>query len=99
MDNNEQIPEQNDTIQEYIPVISQTLVQDIDSDGDKPKKKKKKRRPIVTLLRIVLSLVLIAVGIFLILWLVARAAKYDSIPAMLQRMFVELELMWQRILY
>jgi len=31
--------------------------------------------------------------------LVARAAKYETIGAMLESMFVELRLMWQRIIY
>ena len=52
-----------------------------------------------TVIRTVIALVIIAVGVYLILYLVARAAKYETISAMLQSMFIELELMWQRVLY
>jgi flagellar basal body-associated protein FliL len=62
------------------------------------KKKKKKRGPLWTLLRILIALVLIAVGTALILYIVALAAKYESVAAMLRSMLVELELMWQRIM-
>jgi len=100
MENNNQTPEQNDAMQNFVPTVIKMADRDQSHDSDKPaKKKKKKRKPIITLLRIVISLILIAAGIYLILFLVAKAAKYDSIPAMLQRMFVELELMWQRIIY
>jgi len=60
-------------------------------------KRKRKRHPVKSLLRILLALVVIAGGIFLILFVVAYLAKYDSIPAMLESMRVELSLMWQRI--
>jgi hypothetical protein len=62
-----------------------------------PKKSKRKRHPIKSLLRILLALVLIAGGIYLILFIVAYASRYDSIASMLERMFDELSLMWQRI--
>jgi len=52
-----------------------------------------------TVIRTVIALVIIAVGVYLILYLVARAAKYETISAMLHSMFIELELMWQRVLY
>jgi len=52
-----------------------------------------------TVIRTLIALIIIAVGIYLILYLVARAAKYETISAMLQSMFIELELMWQRIIY
>ena len=60
-------------------------------------KKKQKRHPIRSLLRILIALIIIAGGIYLILFLVAYFAKYESIPAMLASMRVELDLMWQRI--
>ena len=62
---------------------------------------KKKAKPSVwwTILRIVIALVIIAAGVFLILYIIARAAKYETILAMLQSMYIELELMWQRIRY
>jgi len=98
MEPNNQAPGQNDIMPEVKPTLLQAIEKDNSQNGKTPKKRKK-RKPIMTLLRVVISLVLIAIGIFLILFLVARAAKYDSIPAMLQRMIVELELMWQRIIY
>jgi hypothetical protein len=60
-------------------------------------KRKRKRHPVKSLLRILIALVVIAAGIFLILFAVAYFAKYDSIPAMLESMRAELALMWQRI--
>jgi len=60
-------------------------------------KRKRKRHPIRSLLRILIALIIIAGGIYLILFLVAYFAKYESIPAMLASMRVELDLMWQRI--
>jgi uncharacterized protein HemX len=60
-------------------------------------KRKRKRHPIKSLLRILIALIIIAGGIYLILFLVAYFAKYESIPAMLASMRVELDLMWQRI--
>ncbi len=50
-----------------------------------------------TLIRVVIILAIIALGIFLILFFVAKASRYDSIGSMLQHMFTELWLMWQRI--
>ena len=64
---------------------------------DPPKKRKQKRHPIKSLLRILLALIIIAAGIYLILFIVAYASRYDSIGSMLDRMFEELSLMWQRI--
>jgi len=64
----------------------------------KPAKKRKRKRHIgITLLRLVIALVVIAVGIYLILYIVAYAARYESIGAMLEHMNIELSLMWQRI--
>jgi len=60
-------------------------------------KRKQKRHPIKSLLRILIALVIIAAGIYLILFAVAYFAKYDSIAAMLESMRAELSLMWQRI--
>jgi len=97
MDPNNNITEENNNIPEGFPTPAQQIE---NNKEEKPlAKRKKKRSFLVTLIRIVVSLVLIAIGIYLILFLVARAAKYDSIPAMLQSMFIELELMWQRIIY
>jgi len=51
------------------------------------------------IIKIVAAILIISVGTFLILYIVARAAKFESIGAMLQSMFIELELMWQRVIY
>jgi len=72
---------------------------DEEQDEKKSLSKKFKESFWWTLIRIVIALIIIAVGTYLILYLVARAAKYDTIAAMLSSMLVELELMWQRILY
>jgi len=100
MDTDNQVTNQsdNDRAPEGLPSLMQIVEKQKSSD---PFKKFKKKRSgfAVTLIRIIISLLLIAGGIYLILFLVARAAKYDSIQAMLQSMFIELELMWQRIIY
>ena len=100
MDTNDQIPEQNENTTDSIPSLLQLIDKDKTQNTDSQhKKSKRKRSLILTLVRIVVSVVIIAIGIYIILWLVARAAKYVSIEAMLQHMWVELQLMWQRILY
>ena len=63
-------------------------------EEDRAAKEKWKR----VLLRVIVSLAAIAVGIFIILFCVAKAAQYDSISSMLQHMGGELALMWQRII-
>lgn len=50
------------------------------------------------LLRVMLSIAVIAAGTWLILFCVARAAQYDSIAAMCRHMASELALIWQRII-
>jgi len=97
MEPKEQTPEQTESTPEGFPTLTQ-LGEKTPVD-ETPKKKKKKRSLAITILRIVISLIIIAGGIYLILFLVARAAKYDTIAAMLNSMFIELELMWQRIIY
>ncbi|MDL2294723.1 hypothetical protein LJC60_08900 [Ruminococcaceae bacterium OttesenSCG-928-D13] len=66
------------------------------TDGGK-KKQKGKEGAGKTLIRVLITLLIIAVGIFLVLFLVAKAGRFDSIGSMLQHMFTELSLMWQRI--
>lgn len=61
------------------------------------KKKKKQRGALGTILRIVIAVVILVVGVFIILFIVAKASHFDSIGTMLQHMFTELGLMWQRI--
>lgn len=60
-------------------------------------KQKNKEAGGKTLLRVIISIVVIVVGIFLILFFVAKAAKYDSIGSMLNDMSIDLGLMWERI--
>jgi len=72
---------------------------DNQADGDAITEKKKKGSLLWSIIRILISIVVIAVGVFIILYLVARYAKYDSISSMLQSMWIELGLMWQRIIY
>ncbi len=61
---------------------------------EKPRKKRDKK----TVLRVIIALVIITVGIFLILFLVAKAARFDSVGSMLEHMGTELSVMWQRII-
>ncbi len=60
-------------------------------------KGKKMPKAVKTLIRVAIILAVIALGIFLILFIVAKASRYDSIGSMLEHMFTELWLMWQRI--
>lgn len=62
--------------------------------GAKGRKKKKTLKFIV---RLIIILAVIALGTFLILWVVMRAGKYESIRQMLDQMFIDLDLMWKRI--
>ena len=70
------------------------------SETPEPPKKSGKRKGGILwgILRVVIILVIIAVGVYVILWAVARAGKYDSIRTMLDQMYVDLELMWSRII-
>lgn len=49
-------------------------------------------------LRVVVSLVLMALCIFAVLWVVSIAALYDSIPAMLRDMGAAFAGAWQRLI-
>lgn len=71
----------------------------LSQEGADGKKKKKKTREGAhwTLVRILVAILILALGIFLILFFVAKASHFDSIGSMLQHMFIELGLMWQRI--
>ncbi len=64
----------------------------------KQKNDKIAEEPGKLILRIVISILVIALGIFIILWCVAKAALYESIGDMLRHMWVEWNLMWARIL-
>ena len=63
-----------------------------------PQKKKNKESVRKTLIRVVISLLVIAIGVFLISFFVAKASLYDSIGSMLSHMFGEVSLMWERII-
>lgn len=66
-------------------------------DGARTRRVKRKRSVPVALLRALISIVLIAVLVFLVLWVVSIAAHYNSIPAMLRDMSGEVAGAWQRI--
>lgn len=51
-----------------------------------------------TLLRVLASLLVIVLGVWLVLYLVARAAAYPTVLAMLADMWAALQLAWQRII-
>lgn len=78
------------------------LDEPVQQDSPAPAPPKKKRRGkesgLKTFLRILITLAVIALGIFLILFVVAKAGRFDSIGSMLRHMGVELSLMWQRII-
>lgn len=92
----------------FLMEYTQNEMRQLDIDGSMPdnttrkspkKKKKRGKEPLYkTVLRVVISIVLLAIGVFIILLLVAKAARFDSIASMLQHMSVELSLMWQRII-
>ena len=86
---------QNTQTQEQRPEPQKT--RDSASVESFTRKRRRKKHPGRAALRTIIALVVIAVGIYLILYFIAMAAKYDTIPAMLQSMGVELSLMWQRI--
>lgn len=70
-------------------------------ENEKPIDEKKysiKKEPFLKkLARVAIYLIIIAVLIFLILFLVSRAAQYDSIGSMLRHMWGELRLMADRV--
>lgn len=88
-------PEQNAPAAQEVNAVPNAPEQAA-ADGGK-KKKKGKEAAGKTLIRILITLLIIAVGIFLVLLLVAKAGRFDSIGSMLQHMFTEMSVMWQRI--
>ena len=68
------------------------------SKGKPGRKRNRKRQPVRALLRIIISLAVIAGGIWLILFVVMLFSNYTSISQMLGAMRIELELMWERII-
>lgn len=75
----------------------QQPAQQFEMDDIAPKKRKGKDSGLKVLLRIVIALAVIAVGIFLILWIVASVGGYGSIGNLLQFLFGEISMAWQRI--
>jgi len=68
------------------------------ADNEEDLGKKEDKEPArKTLIRVLVSILIIAVGIFLVLWIVSIAAQYESISAMLQDMGNEVGLMIRRI--
>ena len=67
--------------------------------GKLEKNKIKTKEPIYkTILRIAFTLAVVIIGIFLILYFVAKAARFDSLVVMLKHMLAELTLIWERII-
>ncbi len=60
-------------------------------------KGKNGEEPMKRILRIVISILIIALGIFIILWAVAKASLFGSIGEMLRRMGTDLQVMFARI--
>ena len=83
-------PDENIQHEEYLKAEIQDLRQELEQEKIKETQRKK-------LIRVLLYLVIIAVGIFAVLLLIAKAALYDSIGSMLRHMWGELQLMGERI--
>jgi len=65
--------------------------------ADKRSRGKARKTVLATLFRVIISLIVIVIGVYLVLYVVSVAARFESISAMLQSMRIELDLMWQRI--
>jgi len=98
MENINEVTEKDENVQDVQQTSLQTEEQK-HNDIPQEKDKVKKQNIIMLIIKIVIAVIVIAVGTFLILYIVARAAKYESIGAMLQSMLIELEIMWQRVIY
>lgn len=66
------------------------------NDGDKPNVRKEHTK--FWLLRLIIGILIIVVGVWLVLWIIARASLYSSIGDMLQHMFQHMDIMWKRVL-
>ena len=87
--------EENQNTIESAPLEQPEVV--IADDTKKKQRTKKKENAAKAIIRIIITIVIIILGIFLILWAVAKAAKYETIGNMLVHMWGELDLMWKRI--
>jgi len=96
MDINNYSPEQEDNSADTLPSLQELVDKNKILNIEAPQKKKNKSI-VRTIIRIVVSILVIAIGIYLILWLVSRAAKYETISEMLQHMWEHLQIMWERI--
>lgn len=65
--------------------------------AEEKKAKRNKESVGKVVLRVVISIAIIVVCIIIVLLIVAKASHYDSVGSMLNHMFGELQLMWQRI--
>ena len=83
-------PDENTHHDEYLKAEIQELKEELESEKIKETRRKK-------LIRVLLYLVIISVGIFAVLFLISKAALYDSIGSMLRHMWGELQLMGERI--
>ena len=83
-------PDDNFEHDEYLKAEIQELKQELEHEKIKETQRKK-------LIRVLLYLVIIVGGIFAVLFLISRAALYDSIGSMLSHMWGELQLMGERI--
>jgi len=97
MDNNIDVTIQDDTAA-VVPVPELQAEKKV-IDNDSQETDKKQRNMFMLLIRIIVTILIIAAGTLLILYIVARAAKYESIGVMIQSMLIELELMRQRVFY
>jgi len=76
---------------------SQSRPQHEQQEKYKYEKQRKKEPVSKTILRVLIYMSIIAILFFVVLFLISRAALYDSIGSMLQHMWGELQLMGERI--
>jgi len=96
MDSENSSPEQVDNSTDAFPSLQELVDKNDTTDIEAPKNKKN-RSLLLTIVRIVVSIIVIVIGVYLILWLVSRAAKYETISEMLGHMWEHLQIMWERI--
>ena len=95
----EPLPEYREETTSLHNILQQNKQNDIYHDDERSFSKRFRGSFLWSIIRFLICIVIIAVGVFFILYIIARAAKYDSISSMLQNMLIELELMWQRVIY
>jgi len=99
INNNETVPDNNDESSPLHAILQQKPQNDQYHYDERSFTKRFKGSFLWSIIRFLICIVIIAVGVYVILYIIARGAKYDSISSMLQSMFIELELMWQRVIY